>query len=91
MAFLYRLNGKCVDINSYDRPEIIIKWGIRLLYLTLFLSLMVVLNLWHIPITLPYVGAIMALILTALFVVNNKEAWEEYDDQYLEDISQEVI
>jgi len=49
---------------------------------------MVAMNLWHIPITLPYLGAILSLILTALFVVNNDEAWEELNDMYLEDISQ---
>jgi len=31
---------------------------------------MVVLNLWHLPTTLPFLGAVIALIATALCVVN---------------------
>jgi len=66
---------------------VILTWGIRLLYVQIFLSLMIVLNLWEYPITLPFIGAVLALTLTALSVVTNEEAWEEYEDQYTEDIS----
>lgn len=87
MAYHHHLSWGCASINSsIDRPEVAIKWGVRSLYLVLFLSLMIVLNLWEFPITLPYIGAIVSLILTALFVVNN-EAWDELDDMYIEDIS----
>ena len=73
--------------GSFNGQAIAVAWGRRLLYLTLFISLMAAMNLWHIPITLPYLGAILSLILTALFVVQNDEAWEELNDMYLEDIS----
>ncbi len=63
-----------------------IKWGVRSLYFVMFISCMIVLNLWHLPLTLPFLGAILALIVTALSVVNH-EAWDEIDDMYLEDIS----
>ena len=76
------------DINSrIDEPEIILKWGCRLLYLSMFCVLISALNLWHIPITLPYIGAILVLCFTGLSVVQNVEAWEELDDMYLENIA----
>ena len=61
-----------------------IRWGRRLLFLTLFISCMVVLNLWHLPTTIPFLGAVISLIVTALCVVN-----EDFvdDDMNKEDIS----
>ena len=53
----------------------------------MFCVLISALNLWHLPFTLPYIGAILVLCFTGLSVVQNVEAWEEYDDMYLEDIA----
>jgi len=72
--------------DSNDRPETLIKWAVRSLYLVLFIALMVVAPLCRFVITLPYVAAIVTLILTALFLGNN-EGWHELDDMYIEDIS----
>jgi len=69
---------------STDRP---LTWGVRSLYVLLFLFLMAIMGRWHLPITLAYLGAIVCLIITGLSLVNNNEAWEELDDMYLMDIS----
>ena len=47
---------------------------------------MMALNLWLLPITVPYLGAIMILVFMGLSLANN-EAWHELDDMYLMDIS----
>ena len=88
MAHAASLAWRDNDINSrFDEPEIILKWGCRSLYLSMFCVLISALNLWHLPFTLPYIGAILVLCFTGLSVVQNVEAWEELDDMYLEDIS----
>ena len=68
-------------------PDRALTWGIRSLYVLLFLFLMAIIGRWHLPITLAYLGAIVCLIVTGLSVVQNNEVWEELDDMYLEDIS----
>lgn len=53
---------------SNDEPPLdIIKWGDRLLYLILFISCMVVMGYWHVPMTYAFLGAVFALILPMLF------------------------
>ena len=66
--------GGCACISSsIDGPLAAIRWGRRLLFLTLFISCMIVLNLWHLPITLPFLGAVISLIATALCVVKEED------------------
>jgi len=69
---------------STDRA---LEWGVRSLYVLLFLFLMAIMGRWHLPFTLAYLGAIVCLVFVGLSVVNNAEVWEELDDMYLEDIS----
>lgn len=64
-----------------------IRWGVRSLYVLLFLFLMSIMGRWHLPITLAYLGAIVILVITGLSVVNNAAVWEELDDMYIMDIS----
>lgn len=52
----------------------------------MFITVTVVFNLWHFPITLPYLGAIMILITIGLTIANN-DAWHELDDKYYEYVS----
>ena len=59
--------------GSLDGPLTAIRWGRRLLFLTLFVSCMIVLNLWHLPTTLPFLGAVIALIATGLCVVKEED------------------
>ena len=40
---------------------------------------MVVLNLWHYPTTIPFLGAVIALTVTALCVVKDQDDELEYD------------
>ena len=69
---------------SSDRPLTIIAWVRRLLFLTLFLFLLLATNLYHFPITFAYVGAVVSLIITALFLLRD---FEEEVDMNTEDIS----
>ena len=61
--------------NSIDRPIEIFKWGDRALYLMLFISCMVVMGYWHVPITFTFLGSVFCLILPLLF--HKEEAEEE--------------
>jgi len=45
-----------------------IKWGIRSLYVLLFLSCMVVMGRWHLPISIAFLGSVFSLILPILFL-----------------------
>ena len=64
---------------SINGPEEIIKWSRRLLFLSLFLLLMIVYPLWRFSITLPFVMAIVTLIVTALVVVDEPKNTKEED------------
>jgi hypothetical protein len=50
----------------------LIKWGVRSLYLLLFLSLMVAMGRWHVPITFTFLGSVFALILPVLFFLEGE-------------------
>ena len=67
--------------GSLDGPLALIRWGRRLLFLTLFISCMIVLNLWHYPTTIPFLGAVISLIATGLCVVKEEEICREDDVQ----------
>ena len=54
--------------NSYDEPITLIRWGIRSLYVLLFLSCMIVMGKWTEPITLAFLGSVFCLILPILFL-----------------------
>jgi CHASE2 domain-containing sensor protein len=56
-----------------DRPLEIIKWVNRALYLMLFISWMVVMGYWHVPITFTFLGSVTALILSQLFYKKEDE------------------
>ena len=43
------------------------RWGIRSLYVLLFLSCMVVMGRWHLPISIVFLGSVFSLILPILF------------------------
>ena len=40
----------------------LIKWAGRLLYLEIFISLMVAMGYWHIPLTFAFIGAVGSLV-----------------------------
>ena len=53
---------------SNDRKALeIFKWGDRALYLLLFISWMVVMGYWHVPITYTFLGSVTVLIFILLF------------------------
>jgi len=63
--------------NSNDNEALeIFKWGDRLLYLMLFISCMVVMGYWHVPITYTFLGAVICLILPLLFSKEDEEKEE---------------
>ena len=70
-----------------SEQAVILKWVVRLFYLSLFIPWIVAYPLLSLPITWPYLGAITILVFLALTIANEKEAFEELDDMYLEDIS----
>lgn len=69
---------------SSEEPIKLIKWGVRSLYVLLFISCMVVMGKWHLPTTIPFLGSVFALILPVLFSFNDAELEKlrlEYDVQ----------
>ena len=54
--------------GSPDGPATMIRWGVRSLYVLLFLSCMVVMGRWHLPITYTFLGSVFCLILPTLFL-----------------------
>ena len=52
---------------SISEPVDILRWAYRLLYVLLFVSLMVVMGQWNNPITIPFLGAVLALLFPLLF------------------------
>ena len=77
MAYLHSHTGDHYLHVSNDKALEIFKWGNRALYLMLFLSCMVVMGYWHVPITFTFLGAVFALILPLLFY--KEEETEESD------------
>jgi len=66
LAFSHYSNRGYYRINSrFDEPEIILRWGYRLLYLEMFLFLLVSMFYWDYPQTLPFAGAILAFFYVA--------------------------
>ena len=55
--------------------DLILTWVSRLLYLEIFISLMVVMGYWHIPLTFAFLGAVGSLVYAG-FVWKNKEEEE---------------
>ena len=72
-CYHYPSRGYLNLCGSLDGPIAAIRWGRRLLFLTLFISCMVVLNLWHLPTTIPFLGAVIALTVTGLCVVKEDD------------------
>ena len=67
-----------------DRPLRLIRWGVRSLYVLLFLSCMVVMGRWEQPLSIAFLGSVFALILPVLFSFNDAELEKlrlEYDVQ----------
>ncbi len=52
---------------SITGPLEVLKWAYRLLYLELFISLMIVMGYWQHPVTIPFLGAVMALLFPLVF------------------------
>ena len=57
-------------------PDDVIKWGRRVLYVVLFISLLVVYGSFDNPITYTFLGSIVCLIIPVLFLLKD-ENWEE--------------
>ena len=75
-------------VGATDSEQaVILKWVVRLLYVVLFIPWMVAYPLLSVPITFPYLGAITILVFLGLTIANEKDAFEELDDMYIEDIS----
>ena len=60
-----------------DKALTIFKWGDRALYLMLFVSFMAARRYWHLPFTLPFLGAVVCFTFVVLF--RKKEETEESD------------
>ena len=59
-----------------DRPLRLIKWGVRSLYVLLFLSCMVVMGRWEQPLSIAFLGSVFALILPVIFTINDADLEE---------------
>lgn len=57
----------------------ILKWGVRSLYLLMFLALMSAMGRIHLPISLAYMGAVILAVYMGLKIVTDEEVWFEYD------------
>jgi len=51
-----------------DGPLALMRWGVRSLYVLLFLACMVVMGRWHLPLTIAFLGSVFALVLPVLFL-----------------------
>ena len=58
-------------------PEIIIDWGVRLLYVSLFIAFTVVMGYWWYLPTYTFVGSIMCLVFPALLFFAEQEEEKE--------------
>ena len=68
MAYLHSLVRRSIHINlSTDRPEIIIAWAERSLYVMLFIAFLVVMGQFHVFITYTYLASVFCLVLPVLF------------------------
>lgn len=54
-------------------PEIAIKWGERLLYVVLFISLLVVFGRFDRIVTYTFLGSVLCLILPVLFFLKDED------------------
>lgn len=59
-------------------PVTIIKWGQRLLYVMLFLSLLIVFGNFDKPYTITFLGSVFALIVPVLFLLKEEEQQGEF-------------
>jgi len=59
-------------------PLKLIRHAYNLLYVLLFISLFVVMGYWEVPSTIPFLGAILALLLPVLF--SRKELFSILED-----------
>ena len=57
-------------------PEIVIRWGRRLLYVILFISLLVAYGNWDSPRTYTFLGSVLCIIMPLLFFLQD-DKWEE--------------
>lgn len=70
---------------------IVIRWGVRSLYVLLFLSCMVVMGRWHLPISIAFLGSVFALILPVLFSLTDKDLESLEEDEIRGDMNNEDI
>ena len=66
--------------SSDGQALAVIRWGVRSLYVLLFISCMVVMGRWHQPITIAFLGSVFALILPVLFTFNDEDLEERAED-----------
>ena len=66
--------------DPIDKPVEILKWGHGALYVLLFISLMVVMGYWHIPLTFAFIGAVGSLVYVGFIWTNKEEDEEELTD-----------
>lgn len=52
-----------------------IKWGIRALYLDMFIVLMATMGYWHLPFALSFVSGIMILAFTGIIFAEEKNTF----------------
>lgn len=75
----------CVSIDG--QAITVIRWGRRSLYVLLFLSCMVVMGRWTLPITYTFLGSVFSLILPVLFSLTDEDL-ERLEEKYiLQDIT----
>ena len=60
-------------------PLTVIKWGRRLIYLVIFISLIVVYGNWHNPRTYTFLGSILCLLIPLLFLLKDEDLQEKDD------------
>ena len=61
-------------------PLEVMKWGVRSLYVLLFISCMVVMGRWHLPITFTFLGSVFCLIIPVLFLMQEDIQEDIYQD-----------
>ena len=59
--------------SSDVQAIIVIRWGVRSLFVLLFISCMVVMGRWQLPITIAFLGSVFALILPVIFTINDAD------------------
>ena len=65
--------GLSVNVSNVEQIETLIKWAGRLLYVEIFISLMIVMGYWHIPLTFAFIGAVGSLSYVGFHWIKKEE------------------